>query len=160
MRVSELVCVLHITISYYRAWCGGRTCSRKCSDKLMYRPSRWVTWLLEPLLRYTRSEPARSTRCSCRHGQISSVLDGGGCVLQSAIHCLTLDTVLISVSRCVHWRVRVKMQCDREEASFIGVSLVTRFTLPRNSRFNASSSQLASYTFRLRRCRSPARREG
>lgn len=40
---------------------------------------------------------------------------------------------------------------------FMGVSDVTRLMLPKNRRFSASCSVLASYTRRLRRCRSPSR---
>ena len=56
------------------------------------------------------------------------------------------------------WRlsmVRLRMQWDRDDAMFIGVSDVTRFMLPRNKSFSASSSVPTSYTLRFCRCRRP-----
>jgi len=73
----------------------------------------------------TRSEPARSTRFS-RERRITS--EPGA-----------FDST-----------VTMKMQCEREEARFIGVSAIMRLVSPMKSRFSASSSVLACLRLRLR----------
>lgn len=70
---------------------------------------------------YTRSEPARSTRWS-------------------------FEVTMRSESTGRASIITVKIECERDDAWFIGVSLVTRFMLPRKSRLSASSSEIASYT--------------
>ena len=79
----------------------------------------------------TRSEPARSTRCSLERR----------------------TTSLPALRRSM---AMVKRQCEREEAWFIGVSEMTRLVSPRKSRLSASSSVRASWAERLRRCIRPS----
>mmetsp|Transcript_42841 Transcript_42841/g.114654 ORF Transcript_42841/g.114654 Transcript_42841/m.114654 type:complete len:214 (-) Transcript_42841:600-1241(-) len=105
------------------------TISRKCRLLLMYLLS--LSSSPPALVLYTRSDPARSTRCS-------------------------LDRRMMSVPTLVAVMKTVKMQWEREEASFMGVSDVCRVVSPRNSRFSASSSVVAGCAERLRRWMLPS----
>mmetsp|Transcript_15941 Transcript_15941/g.55606 ORF Transcript_15941/g.55606 Transcript_15941/m.55606 type:complete len:455 (+) Transcript_15941:749-2113(+) len=98
---------------------------RKCSELLMYFASR-STWPPLPVL-CARSDPARSTRWN-------------------------LDRRMTSLPCGRASMEMVKMQCEREEARFIGVSAMARLVSPRKSRFSASSSEDAMCIDRLRRC--------
>ena len=89
------------------------TISRKCSDELMFSAS--VRVVPDAPLLPTRSEPARSTRCS-----------------------LDLRTVVAPCGRLS--TLMVKMQWEREECAFIVVSDTARFVSPKKSRLIAASS--------------------
>mmetsp|Transcript_1917 Transcript_1917/g.8491 ORF Transcript_1917/g.8491 Transcript_1917/m.8491 type:complete len:216 (+) Transcript_1917:539-1186(+) len=90
------------------------TISRKKREELMYCAS-FKVWPLVPVLA-TRSDPARSTKCSFER-------------LTTSAPCLLAS------------RLMVKMQCERLEVLFIAVSLMARLVSPRNRKFSASSSE-------------------
>ena len=76
----------------------------------------WASLNMEPdeLVLCTRSEPAKSTKCN-------------------------LDLRITSDPASLDSTNTVKIQCDRDEAIFMGVSAMARFVSPRNNKFNASS---------------------
>eukprot|EP00967_Tisochrysis_lutea_P154337 scaffold306354_cov24-Tisochrysis_lutea.AAC.1 len=78
-----------------------------------------------------RSEPAKSTRCSLERRTTSE--SGRRASIEM-----------------------VKMQCEREEARFIGVSEIMRLVSPTKSRLSASSSERASWADKFRRCVRPS----
>ena len=83
----------------------------------MYRASRRTVPSIPVFL--TRSEPARSTRCSFDRRTTSE------------------PSLRASIAT-------VKMQCERDEAMFMGVSEIIRLVSPTKRRLRASSSLRAS----------------
>jgi hypothetical protein len=93
------------------------TISRKNKDPLIYLAS--CNTEPDELVLPTLSDPAKSTKCNLLR--------------------LTLSELTSLASRDIE-----KIQWDREDAIFIGVSAIARFVSPINSRFNASSSVSAT----------------
>ena len=104
------------------------TCSRKCSDTLMYFASCNVA-PSTPLL-FTRSLPAKSTKFS-----------------------FARRTVSVPRERFVI--VTVNIQCDRDEAMLRGVSATARLVSPTKSKSSASSSLATTWDVKSNTCICP-----
>ena len=116
-RRTDVIIELRYGTNLCRSCSEMMTCSRKCNDRLMYLASRSTVPSMPVFL--TRSDPARSTKCSFERRTTSEF-------------GLRMSTA------------SVKMQCDREEAMFDGVSEIIRFVSPTKRRFRASSSDRAT----------------